>query len=115
MHTLSIHPWSAEGGQERGMNVEDATGKLGDDLLRQQTHIAGEREEVRLVLAQQSERLAAVWRATGAEHRRGNAGATRALERARIRPIRRDEHDVAAACIAARSEVVEYGLKVWSA
>lgn len=43
---------SREGRKQRGMDVQDAIGKGGDELWREQTHVAGEDDQVDTVLMQ---------------------------------------------------------------
>src|SRR6185437_3740351 len=43
---------AGEGGQQRGMDVEDALRKGADEFRREQAHVSGENDEIDLMLAQ---------------------------------------------------------------
>jgi len=51
---------AGEGGQQRGMNVEDAVAVSSDKFRREQAQVAGQADEVDLVLAQAGEEVAVV-------------------------------------------------------
>ena len=46
---LGLRIEAGKGGQQRGMNIENALGKSSDELGREQTHITGETDEVDVV------------------------------------------------------------------
>lgn len=65
---------AGKGGKQRWVDVEDAVGEGGDEGGREQSHIAGEADEVHVVLAQAGDEVAVVLgagAALGDQHRRG--------------------------------------------
>jgi len=52
---------AGEGRKQRRMNVEDAIRKGCDESRREQTHVAGETDEVDIVLAQTSDKVGVVF------------------------------------------------------
>ena len=51
---------AGEGGKERRVNVEDAVGEGGDEIRREEAHVAGEADEVNFVLVEDGDDLAIV-------------------------------------------------------
>ena len=49
-----------ESGQQRGVNVEDAVGECGDESGREQAHVAGEADEVDVMLAKAGDEVGVV-------------------------------------------------------
>ncbi len=51
---LLLRVETGKSGQQRGMDIEDALGKGGDELGREQAHVTGETDEIDAVAKQQS-------------------------------------------------------------
>ena len=115
MHAWSVHPRSAELGQQRGMHVEHAPAERRGHLGRHEAHVSRQRDELHAVVGERAGEFRTVGRVRRPEHDARDPGALGAREGARVGPVRRDEHDVTAASVTARGEMVEDGLEIGAA
>ena len=94
---LRLRIEAGKGGQQRGMDIQNAIGKCGDKLRREQAHIAGQADQVYVVLSQARDYVGIVLgalAALGNKERRGQAEFFGGLQSARFGDIRDDDGDL---------------------
>jgi hypothetical protein len=114
---LGLRVEAGKGGQERGVDVEDAVGKGGDELRREEAHVAGQADEVDAVGAEAGEDIAIVvgaGAAFGDEESGGQAEIAGGGEAGSVGDIGDDEGDLNAG-EAAFADVAPDGEEVGAA
>ena len=89
VHAMPVHPRAPEIGQQGRVDVDHAAAKPGDHWRRDKFQVASQHHELRI--PERREQLGGVPRIT--KHNRRDAGATRALQGARLRAVRDHARD----------------------
>ena len=94
------------------MNVDDAAAPAPRDLRRHEFEVAGERDQLHAMRVQQPRERAPVRRVR--DDGGGDVPFARPPERARVRAVARDEHDLGGARLAERVQMIDDRLQVAS-